>query len=117
MPAKVWMVSCPSSGERVSFHDKTLGLTAAIEVAKDGEVQLIFETDNPELTRKMVLFTSLMTKWKPGGKAEDKGWEPLIAWHVPLGEACPLGPLRELRETALMVIFNVVDPEIFSQGW
>jgi hypothetical protein len=112
MPAKVWAVSCPSPGERVSFRDKNLGLTAAIEVAEDEEVQLIFEADNPGLAGRMVLFTSFIAKWKPGGGAKD--WEPLIAWHVPLGKAIPLGPLKALGGTILRISFSIVDPEIFS---
>ncbi len=117
MPAKVWMVSCPSPGERVSFRDENLRLTAAIEVAENEEVQLTFETDNTELAKRMVLFTSFMTKWEPGGEAENKDWEPLMAWHVPMGEAIPLGPLQALKGSILRISFSVVDPEIFSPGW
>jgi hypothetical protein len=114
MPAKVWVVSCPLPGERVSFHDKNLGLTASIEVADDEEVMLIFETDNPELAGRMVFFASFMARWKPGWGARD--WESLMAWHVPLGKACPLGSMQALGGAILRISFGVVDPEIFSLG-
>jgi hypothetical protein len=114
MPAKVWVVSCPLPGECVSFHDKSLGLTASIEASEDEEVQLIFETENPELAKRMVAFTSFMTKWRPGGEVKD--WEPLMAWHVPLGKACPLGSVQALGGAILRISFGVVDPEIFSLG-
>jgi hypothetical protein len=114
MPAKSWVASCPLPGERVSFLDKNLGLTASMEVGEDEEVRLIFETDNPELAGRMVVFSSFMTKWKPGGETKD--WEPLMAWHVPLGKAIPLGPLQALGGAILRISFGVVDPEIFSLG-
>jgi hypothetical protein len=116
MSAKVWVVSCPSPGERVSLRDKNLGLTASIEAAEDEEVRLIFETDNPELAGRMVFFVFGMRKLKPRAKAEDEHWKPLMAWYVRMGEACPLGFLQELKEAVLVISFSTVDSEILSLG-
>jgi len=114
--AKAWAVSCPLPRERVSFRDKSLGLTASIEADEDEEDRLIFETDNPELAGRMVFFVFGMRKLRPRAKAEDERWQPLMAWYVRMGEACPLGFLRELREAVLMISFGAVGSEILSLG-